>query len=77
LKKRTKPTYGIGGWNLQQPSSVGSEGTLYKTRYEIASMKIAKQMAGVTSCHQKVKAWTLWRGRPLPKWKKYLPTLLV
>jgi hypothetical protein len=40
-------------------------------------MQIAKHIAGVTLRHQKVNDWTLWRGRPPPKRKKYLLMPLV
>jgi hypothetical protein len=72
-----KTTDGIEGWSSQWPSHGEDGGTLCKTRYEITSLKIAEQMVGVTLHHQKVKEWTLWRGRPLPNQKKYLLTPLV
>jgi hypothetical protein len=36
-----------------------------------------KQAAGMSSGLQKVRDWTMWRGRPPPKWKKHLLAALV
>jgi hypothetical protein len=58
MKRGAKATDGVGGWSSQRPSHVEGGGTLYETRYETVSMRIS---------HQRVKDWTLWRGRPPPK----------
>jgi hypothetical protein len=79
---------GIGGCKSGQRSPLGRRGTRKKALYEIVSMKIAQQIAEIfkktrglevakgtaryTVQMQKVKDWTLWWGRPPPKWKKKL-----
>jgi hypothetical protein len=49
-----------------------SGGTLKTTLYEIFIAKIAKQIVGTSSGLRRIRDWTLWRGRPLPKRKKKL-----
>jgi hypothetical protein len=40
------------------------------TYREIDSVKITKQKSGSYAASRKIKDWTLWRGRSLPKQKK-------
>jgi hypothetical protein len=70
LRKEKTTMNGIGGWSAGQRSHLGCEGTLNKKLYEIFRGRIAKQIVGTTSGLRKIRKWTLWRGRPPPKWKK-------
>jgi hypothetical protein len=67
MKRGIRSTDGAGKWSSQRPSHVEIGGTLYETRYETVSMKIAKQNAGSSARMRSIKDWTLWRGRPPPK----------
>jgi hypothetical protein len=41
-----------------------------KMLYEIFRERIVKQVVRTPNGLQKIRKWTLWRGRPPPKWKK-------
>jgi hypothetical protein len=70
LRKERTTTNGIEGWSSGQQSHVGSGIMLKKVLYAIFRGKIAKQVDGTSSGLQKIMKWSLWRGRPPPKWKK-------
>jgi hypothetical protein len=77
LKKDRKTVNGIRGWSSGQRSHLGSGGTLKEALYEIFRGKKAKQIARSYITSQKSRDWTLWRGRPPPKWLKSLLTCLA
>jgi hypothetical protein len=70
LRKERTTTNRIEWCNAEQRSQLGSEGTLNKKLYEIFRGRIAKQIVRTPSGLQKIRKWTLWRGRPPPKRKK-------
>jgi hypothetical protein len=72
LRKEKTTTNGIKWCNAGQRSHLGSEGTINKKLYEIFRGRIAKQIVGTPSGLRKIRKWTLWRGRPPPKWKRKL-----
>jgi hypothetical protein len=72
LRKEKTTTNGIEGCSAGQRSHLGSEGTLNKNLYEIFRGKVAKQVVVTPSWLQRIRKWTLWRGRPPPKRKKKL-----
>jgi hypothetical protein len=41
-----------------------------KTLKKTLGLEIGKQATVISSGLQKIKNWTLWKGRPPPKWKK-------
>jgi hypothetical protein len=63
-------TNGIGGCSSGQRSHVESGVTLKKILYAIFRWKFTKQVVGTSRRLQRIKKWTLWRGRPPPKRKK-------
>jgi hypothetical protein len=69
LRKERSKTNGIERWSSRQLSHVESGVKLKKILYAIFRGKVAKQVVG-TSRSQRMKKWTLWRGRPPPKRKK-------
>jgi hypothetical protein len=87
-RKRRPTKNSIGRCKSGHRSPLGSRGTRKKAIYEFVSMKIAQQTAEIfrksrklevakqtarsTVEMQKMKDWTLWRGRPPPKRKKKL-----
>jgi hypothetical protein len=68
-RKRTT-TDGIQKWSTGERALLGSEGTLRKILYEIYSPKNTKQIPKAPGRTPRIMEWTLWRGRPPPKWKK-------
>jgi hypothetical protein len=72
--KNKRTTNGIKGWSAGQRSYLGKGGTLRMNLYEIFGGKIAKQVVGDSRMLQRIRKWTLWRGRPPPKLKTKLCT---
>jgi hypothetical protein len=70
LRKERTTTNGIEGWSSGQQSHVESGVTLKKILYAIFRGKITEQVVGTSRGLRRMKKWTLWRGRPPPKWKK-------
>jgi hypothetical protein len=70
MRKSPEGNNGIKGWSARQRSYLGSGGTPSKSPYEIFGRKIAKQVVGTSSGLQRIRKWTIWRGRPPPKRKK-------
>jgi hypothetical protein len=68
--RKGRSTNGIKGWSTGHQSYLGSGGTLRMNLYEIFRGILAKQIVGTQSGLRKMKEWTLWRSRPLPKCKK-------
>jgi hypothetical protein len=72
LRKKRTTTNGIEGWSSGHQSHLGCEGTLKMILYAIFRWKIAKQVVATSSRLQKIRKWSLWRGRLPPKRKKKL-----
>jgi hypothetical protein len=71
FQKESVPTKDAIVWcKSEQQSHLGRRGTRKMIFYKIVGRKIAKQIAGSSVGLQQDKDWTLWRGRPPPKWKK-------
>jgi hypothetical protein len=70
LRKDRTTTNGIERWSSRQQSHVESGVTLKKILYAIFRGKVMKQVVGTSRGSQRMRKWTLWRGRPPPKWKK-------
>jgi hypothetical protein len=77
-KLKTTGTSEEGGENHKWHRSVdigrqlllGSGRMHMKALYVRGNVKIAKQNTGFSARMQSIKDWTLWRGRPPPKWLK-------
>jgi hypothetical protein len=69
-KKRT--TKGIRGWSSGQLSLMERRAPAYKTIKKALDLEIVKQTNKMKSGFGEIRKWTLWRGRPPPKWKKKL-----
>jgi hypothetical protein len=69
LRKEKTTTNGGGSSSVQQ-SHVESGVMLKKILSAIFRVKVAKQVVGTSRGLQRMKKWTLWRGRPPPKRKK-------
>jgi hypothetical protein len=61
---------GIKGWSAGQQFYLGKGGMVRMNLYEIFGGKITKQVVRTSRRLQRIRKWTLWRGRPPPKWKK-------
>jgi hypothetical protein len=72
-KERTSTTNGIRAWKAGQQLLLGSGGMHMKALYEMVRVKIPKQNARSSARMWNIKDWTLWRGRPPPKWLKREP----
>jgi hypothetical protein len=68
MKDRT--TNAIGGCRSGQQSHLGRGGMRKMIFHETVGRKTVKQIAGSSVGLRQDKDWTLWRGRPPPKWKK-------
>jgi hypothetical protein len=68
---RKDPTInGIGGWNSGQLSPLERGGPTYKILKMTLELEFLKRAPGMPIGLQKMRNWTLWRGRPPPKRKK-------
>jgi hypothetical protein len=70
LNKERTTMKDIGAWTSGQRLLLGSRGTRMEARYELVSVDIA------TARMRSIKEWTVWRGRPPPKWLKRKPLAL-
>jgi hypothetical protein len=71
LKQKLLSRKRIKDLGCKQPLCPRNERTFSWTyRKTIDSVKITKEKAGSHAASQKIKDWTLWRGRPPPKRKK-------
>jgi hypothetical protein len=70
MRMEETTTSGIGGCSSEKRSHVDSGVTLKKILYAIFRWKFANQVVGTSTRLQRMKKWTLWRGRPPPKRKK-------
>jgi hypothetical protein len=71
-KQMMEPTpNGIEGWSQGKQTHQRIGGIRKKEIYEIFGEKIMEHVVGTSIRLQKIrKDWSLWRGRPPPKWKK-------
>jgi hypothetical protein len=68
---------GIRIQGLKKQLYLRSERTSGRIFKKTIVLEIVKRIAGSSSRLRKVRGWTLWRGRPPPKWKKSLLAALV
>jgi hypothetical protein len=70
LRKKRKTAKSIGGWSRRQQLQLESMVNLDMTFRKTMRLGITKQIAGSHVALQRIKKWTLWRGRPPSKQKK-------
>jgi hypothetical protein len=70
LRKERTTKNGIEGWTSGHQSHLGSGGTLKMILHAIFRWKIMEGVVRTSSVLRKLRKWTLWKGRPPPKWKK-------
>jgi hypothetical protein len=56
-------------WDLKKPQPE-STGSIIKTYRKSTGLEITQRIARSTVGLQRIKDWTLWKGRPPQKWKE-------
>jgi hypothetical protein len=67
---RQEGTNGTRNRDVKEQLRLGSERTTRGIYKKVTGLEIAKRIARCTVRLQRMKDWTLWRGRPSPKRKK-------
>jgi hypothetical protein len=70
-------TNGTSKQDSEEQLHLGSVRTISRIYRKTITLEIVKGEVGISSGIRKIKNWTLWRGRPPPKWKKNLVALLA
>jgi hypothetical protein len=69
---RQEGTNGTRNQNFEEQLRHGSERTTSGSYEKTLGLEIVKRAVGLSSGLRKIRYWTSWRGRPLPKRKKNL-----
>jgi hypothetical protein len=76
LRRKRTTTDGIREWISEQPH-LKSERTTSKIYRKTVGLEVVKRETEMSARLLKMRNWTLWRGRPPPKWKKSLLAVLT
>jgi hypothetical protein len=67
-----KGTNGTGNRHFKEQLRLGNERSTSGIYKKTIGLEIVKRAEGISSRLRRIKDWTWWKGRPLPKWKKEL-----
>jgi hypothetical protein len=70
VRKKRATAIGVGEWSSRQLSHMGIRVPAYKTLQKTFRLQIVERAKEVSSGLQRIRIWTLCRGRPPPKRKK-------
>jgi hypothetical protein len=72
VRKKRATVIEIRGWSSRQLSPPGRRVLAYEDFKKTLELDFMKRACGMSSGIQKIKKWTLWRGKPPLKQKKKL-----
>jgi hypothetical protein len=69
VRKKRETAICVGAWSSGQLSPMGIRVPAFETLQKTFKLQIVKRANEVSSGLRKIRKWTLWRSRPLPKRK--------